>query len=33
VREAHLQMLLVDDDPDVLLDKMDAFQYQSVRKV
>ncbi len=33
VRKAHLQMLLVDDDPTALLDKMDAFQYQSVSKV
>lgn len=33
VREAHLQMLLVDDDPNALLDKMDAFQYQAIRKV
>jgi len=28
-----LQMLLVDDDPNVLLDKMQNFRYQSVSKV
>lgn len=33
VREAHLQMLLVDEDPNALLDKMAAFQYQSISKV
>jgi uncharacterized protein (TIGR00730 family) len=33
VREAHLKMILVDDDPNVLLDKMAAFRYQSISKV
>jgi uncharacterized protein (TIGR00730 family) len=33
VREGHLQMLLVDDDPQALLDKMAAFRYESISKV
>ena len=33
VREGHLQMLLVDDDPKALLEKMAAFRYESISKV
>ncbi|MCD4673247.1 MAG: TIGR00730 family Rossman fold protein [Anaerolineaceae bacterium] len=33
VREQHLRMLLVDENPEDLLDKMAAFQYQTVSKV
>jgi len=33
VRDGHLQMLLVDDDPHALLEKMAAFSYSSISKV
>ena len=33
VREGHLGMLLVDDDPAALLEKMAAFRYETISKV